>query len=124
MLHRTSRILGVRCTVVRDTVSERGRAVERTDDWCAQDRQGNVWYMGEDSLELKHGHFVKPSDSWQSGVNGAKLGIIMPAHPRPGDTYRQEYHPPGKALDDARVLRLSGTADRAVWHVCAAVGHE
>jgi hypothetical protein len=109
VLHRTTRILGVRSRVVRDTVSEHGRAVERTDDWYAQDKQGNVWYMGEDSFELKNGHFVKASDSWRSGVNGAQPGIIMPADPRPGDAYRQEYYPPGKALDEARVLRLSGS---------------
>jgi hypothetical protein len=108
VLHRTKRILGVTSTVVRDTVSEHGHPVERTDDWYAQDKQGNVWYMGEDSFELRNGHFVKASDSWESGVNGAKPGIIMPAHPRPGDAYRQEYYPPGKALDEARVLRLSG----------------
>jgi hypothetical protein len=105
---RTRRILGVRATAVRDTVSEHGHAVERTDDWYAQDKQGNVWYMGEDSFELKNGHFVRASDSWQAGVNGGKPGIIMPAHPKPGDAYRQEYYPPGKALDEARVLRLSG----------------
>jgi hypothetical protein len=108
VMHATRRILGVRCTVVRDTVSEQGRAVERTDDWYAQDRQGNVCYMGEDSFELRRGHLVKAGDSWQAGVNGAKPGIIMPAHPRPGDAYRQEYYPPGKALDEARVLRLTG----------------
>jgi hypothetical protein len=107
--HQTKRILGIRCTVVRDTVSEHGRPVERTFDWYAQDKQGNVWYMGEDAFELQHGRFVKASDSWQSGVKGGKPGIIMPAHPRPGDAYRQEYYPPGKALDEARVLRLSGT---------------
>jgi hypothetical protein len=109
VLHRTKRILGVRCTVVRDTVSEHGRAVERTDDWYAQDRHGNVWYMGEDSFELENGRFVKASDSWKSGVDGARPGIIMPAHPRPGDAYRQEYYPPGKALDEARVLRLGAS---------------
>jgi hypothetical protein len=109
VLHRTKRILGVTSTVVRDTVSESGRAIERTDDWYAQDKQGNVWYMGEDSFELEKGHFVKASDSWESGVDGAKPGIIMPTHPRRGDAYRQEYYPPGKALDEARVLRLSGT---------------
>jgi hypothetical protein len=106
VMRRTKRVLGVRSTVVRDTVSEHGRAVERTYDWYAQDRQGNVWYMGEDSLERRHGRFVKASDSWQSGVSGAKPGIIMPARPRPGDAYRQEYYPPGQALDQARVLRL------------------
>jgi hypothetical protein len=106
--HRTRMILGVKATAVRDTVSEHGHAVERTDDWYAQDKQGNVWYMGEDSFELQHGHFVRASDSWQAGVKGGKPGIIMPAHPKPADAYRQEYYPPGKALDEARVLRLTG----------------
>jgi hypothetical protein len=102
--HQTRQILGIRCTVVRDTVSEHGKPVERTFDWYAQDKQGNVWYMGEDAFELKHGRFAKASDSWKSGVDGAKPGIIMPANPRPGDQYRQEYYPPGQALDEARVL--------------------
>jgi hypothetical protein len=102
--HQTKQILGVRCTVVRDTVAERGHPIERTFDWYAQDKQGNVWYMGELALELKHGRFVKASDSWESGVKGAKPGIIMPGNPRPGDAYRQEYYPPGKALDEAHVL--------------------
>jgi hypothetical protein len=106
VLSRTVTILGVTCTVVRDVVSEHGRAVERTDDFYAQDSQGNVWYMGEDSFERnKAGRFVKAGDSWRGGVNGGKPGIIMPADPQPGDAYRQEYYPPGKALDEARVLR-------------------
>jgi hypothetical protein len=107
----TKQILGVQCTVVRDTVSERTGPVERTFDWYAQDRQGNVWYMGERSLEMRHGHFVVASDSWRSGVNGAEPGIIMPADPRPGDAYRQEYYPPGEALDEARVISLNGSVD-------------
>ena len=105
---RTKRVLGIACTVVRDTVSEHGRPVERTFDWYAQDKQGNVWYMGEDSLELQHGRFVRASDSWEAGVRGAKPGIIMPANPRPDGLYRQEYYPPGKALDEARVLSRHG----------------
>ena len=109
VLHKHKWILGIRCAIVRDTVSEHGRAVERTDDWYAQDRQGNVWYIGEDSFELKNGRFVKASDSWESGVNGAHPGIIMPAAPKPGDAYRQEFYPPGKALDKARVLRLDAS---------------
>jgi hypothetical protein len=109
VLRRTKRILGIACTVVRDTVSEHGRAVELTDDWYAQDKQGNVWYMGEDAFERSHGRFVKASDSWVPGVNGAKPGIIMPASPRPGQVYRQEYYPPDGALDQARVLGASGS---------------
>jgi hypothetical protein len=105
---RIKRILGVRCTIVRDTVSEHGRPIERTFDWYAQDKQGNVWYMGEDAFELENGNFVKASDSWESGADGAKPGIIMPANPQPGDRYRQEYYPPGQALDQANVLGYSG----------------
>jgi hypothetical protein len=107
--HQTKKILGINCTVVRDTVSEHGNPVERTDDYYAQDKQGNVWYMGELSLEKQHGRFVKASDSWESGVNGAKPGILVPGHPRPGDAYRQEYYPPGQALDQARVAALNGS---------------
>jgi len=102
------RILGITCTVVQDTVSERGHPIERTLDFYAQDRYGNVWYMGEDSFELKNGRFVKASDSWRSGVKGAQPGIIMPAHPKAGDRYRQEYYPPGQALDEAHVLGYRG----------------
>jgi hypothetical protein len=106
--HRTKEILGIACTVVLDTVSERGRPIERTLDFYAQDRDGNVWYLGEDSFELEGGHFVKASDSWQSGVDGAKPGIIMPADPQAGDKYRQEYYPQGEALDEAEVLGERG----------------
>lgn len=105
--HHHKRILGVNATVVRDVVSSHGRAIERTLDWYAQDRAGNVWYLGELARERKHGRFVKADDSWEGGVDGARPGIIMPAHPRRGDRYRQEYYP-GYALDQARVLGPGG----------------
>jgi hypothetical protein len=109
--NRTKQILGVACTVVRDTVSEHGVAVERTLDYYAQDVEGNVWYMGEDSFELQNGQMVRASDSWLSGVKGGKPGIIMPAHPQPKEQYRQEYYPPGEALDEATVLSLDGSVN-------------
>ncbi|HET7856375.1 MAG TPA: hypothetical protein VFL41_07950 [Gaiellaceae bacterium] len=101
---KTATILGVKATGVRDTVSQHGKAIERTIDWYAQDKHGNVWYMGEDSFELQHGHFVRASDSWRGGIQGAKPGIIMRGDPQPGEVYRQEYYPPGQALDQARVI--------------------
>jgi hypothetical protein len=105
--HQTKRILGVDSTVVRDTVSQHGHPVEKTFDWYAQDQQGDVWYMGEATRELEHGKFVKASDSWEAGVNGAEPGIVMPGNPQPGDVYRQEYYP-RYALDQARVLGSGG----------------
>lgn len=104
VLRRAKLIQGVRATIVRDTVSERGHVVERTDDWYAQDRWGNVWYLGEASYERQHGKLVRAGDSWEWGVDGALPGIIMPAQPRTGDAYRQEHYAPGEALDQARVL--------------------
>ncbi len=106
--HQTKTIMGVPATVIRDTVSQHGHPVERTFDWYAQDRQGNVWYMGEGTSELHHGHFSKASDSWTGGVAGAKPGIIMPGHPARGQEYRQEYYP-GHAMDQARVLGSGGS---------------
>jgi hypothetical protein len=105
--NQTKKVLGVTCTVVRDTVSSHGRPIEHTFDWYAQDREGNVWYMGEDTRELHHGVFVKADDSWEGGVDGAEPGIIMPGDPKQGDTYRQEYYP-HYALDQARVLGPGG----------------
>jgi hypothetical protein len=110
VLHRQKRILGVDCTVVQDTVTSEGRPVERTLDWYAQDRQGNVWYMGEETQELKHGQFGKMIDSGPAGKNGAQPGIAMEAAPRAGDAYWQ-FHWPGHALDKATVLGRDGRVD-------------
>src|SRR5262245_1297160 len=66
--HKVKHILGVSCTVVRDIVYQDGKPLERTLDWYAQDKQGNVWYMGEAAFDRKNGRFVRASDSWESGV--------------------------------------------------------
>jgi len=100
---RTKTVLGVRCVVVLDVVTVSGKPLERTFDWYAQDKRGNVWYMGEDSRDFENGKWEKSDGSWQAGVDGAKPGIVMHADPRPGPAYRQEYYP-GYAEDMARVL--------------------
>jgi hypothetical protein len=105
--HRKRQVMGIGCTVVSDTVTSRGRPVERTFDWFAQDLQGNVWYMGEETQELKHGHFGKMIDSGPAGLNGAQPGIMMEAAPKSGDSYWQ-FHWPGHALDTAKVLGEGG----------------
>jgi hypothetical protein len=106
--HRTKLVAGVRCRVVRDIVKTKGRRVERSLDWYAQDRRGNVWYFGENSSTFKHGRWVhNAADSWESGVHGARPGILMEAHPRKGDVYRQENAPNSK--DRAKVLGYVGT---------------
>jgi hypothetical protein len=97
-------VLGVPVVVVRDTVSSRGEVTEDTRDWYAQDRTGNVWYFGEDTKELDHGHVTSTQGSWTAGVDGAQPGIVMPARIELGASYRQEYLR-GEAEDLARNLR-------------------
>jgi hypothetical protein len=103
----TKEIQGVRCTVVRDRLYLRGRLRERTEDWYAQDRAGNVWYFGEATAELSpKGRVTSTEGSWRSGFDGARAGIFMPAHPRPGQTGQQEHYE-GHAEDRFRVLSLT-----------------
>jgi hypothetical protein len=103
----TKTIQGVRCTVVRDRLYLRGRLRERTEDWYAQDVAGNVWYFGEATAELGPNGSVRNTEgSWQAGIDGARAGIFMPAHPHAGQTGQQEYYK-GHAEDHFRVLSLA-----------------
>ena len=103
--HKTKLILGVTCVEVHDTVLLNGQKTEDTLDWYAQDRDGNVWYFGEDSEDLSDGRVSSLEGSWTAGVDGAEPGIIMEAHPKVGDAYRQELLL-NEAEDFARVLSL------------------
>ena len=105
----TKEILGVTCTVVRDSVTLDGQLIEDTRDWYAQDSAGNVWYFGEDSKSYEGGVVVSTEGSWEAGVDGAKPGIVMEADPQVGDTYRQEYLR-GVAEDMATVVGLGESA--------------
>jgi hypothetical protein len=96
---------GVEARVVRDTVTENGEPVEITDDWYAQDAEGNIWYLGEATAEYRNGEVVTREGSFEAGVDGAEPGIIMPANPEPGMEYRQEYLK-GEAEDEAAVVTV------------------
>jgi hypothetical protein len=96
---------GIRARVVHDVVTEDGEPVEVTDDWYAQDRCGNVWYLGEATAEYESGKVVSSEGSWEAGVDGAQPGVIVPARPRVGMAYRQEFYA-GHAEDRAAVLSL------------------
>lgn len=105
----TKVIQGVRCTVLHDRLYLSGRLHERTTDWYAQDAKGNVWYMGEQTAELdKRGRVTSTEGSWQAGVDGAKAGIYMPAQPKVGQSFSQEFYK-GHAEDHFRVLSLGAS---------------
>ncbi len=107
--HRTITIAGVESRVVRDLVYVDGRLAERTSDYYAQDRAGNVWYFGEDTAELdRKGHVTSTEGTWRAGAAGARPGVLMPARPVVGNAYRQEFLK-GHAEDYARAVSVFRT---------------
>jgi hypothetical protein len=90
VLRRTKTVLGVEARVVREVVTEHGRMRETTDDWFAQDLQGNIWHLGEAGREFRDGRARTTRESWQAGVGGAQPSIVVPARPDPGTVYRPE----------------------------------
>jgi hypothetical protein len=101
---------GVRARVVRDVVTEDGQLVEKTDDWYAQDKAGNIWYLGEATTEYENGKPVSTEGSFEAGVDGAQAGVIMPAKPRRGLRYRQEHYA-GHAEDRGQIVSLREQAE-------------
>jgi uncharacterized membrane protein YkoI len=101
-------VMGIQTTVVWDRVWLDGELIEETKDWYAQDKEGNVWYFGEESKEYVAGEFVGTHGSWEAGIDGAKPGIVMKASPKVGDSYRQEYYA-GEAEDMGEVISINET---------------
>jgi hypothetical protein len=106
---------GITARVVRDTVTEDGELIEDTVDWYAQDADGNVWYMGEETAEFEGGKVTTKAGSWEAGVEGALPGIMVPADPVDDMKYRQEYYA-GEAEDNGEVLSVSEQAEVPAGH--------
>ena len=106
---QTKNVAGVTAPVIRETAWANGFLQEDTDDWFAQDTNGNVWYLGEATTSFKYdnkGNFIgtKNDGAWEAGVNGALPGYIMEANPQAGDSYYQEFASQDAALDQSKVI--------------------
>jgi hypothetical protein len=108
VLQETRDVNGVAATVVHDTVYVDGQLVEETYDWYAQDKDSNVWYLGEEVDNYENGVLVDHAGSWEWGVNGALPGVIMWADPSAhlNEEYYQEYYA-GEAEDKGQVLSVT-----------------
>jgi hypothetical protein len=106
---------GVTARVVRDTVTENGKLIEDTFDWYAQDADGNVWYLGEDTAEFENGKLTTRAGSFEAGVDGAQPGVIMPADPADDMRYRQEYYK-GEAEDNGEILSVGEQVEVPAGH--------
>jgi len=99
---------GITATAVSDVARHNGKLLEKTTDWFAQDKQGNVWYLGEDTAAYLPNGQIDRSGSWQAGVRDGEPGIIMLAHPQIPDAYRQEFLR-GQAEDTAWIVNKGGS---------------
>ena len=106
--NQTKVILGITATVVSDVATHNGTLLEKTFDYYAQDKQGTVWYLGEDTTAFLPNGKTDTSGSFLAGVKGAQPGIIMEANPQIPDAYRQEFLL-GEAEDTAWVVEVGGT---------------
>ena len=120
VLSDTKVIQGVTATVVQDQGFLDDVLSEDTDDWYAQDTEGNVWYLGEDTCEFENGNCVDDEGAWEWGVDGALPGIVMLADPAvDGQPYYQEYDV-GNAEDAGEVVAVGLSADTPAgsWTDC------
>lgn len=114
VLTETREIQGVTAVVVRDTVTLDGEITEDTHDWYAQDSEGNVWYLGEDTCEYEGGECVSTAGAWEWGVDGALPGVVMWADPQvDGQPYYQEFSE-GEAEDAGEVVETGVSITVAV----------
>lgn len=110
---RTKAVQGVGTTVVHEVVrDEAGGVVLDTERWLAQDTAGNVWFFGQETT-ARDDDPPRGKRSWEAGVDGARAGLVMPAEPRVGDGFRQEYAP-GIAEDVSEVISLDSSLDLAL----------
>jgi hypothetical protein len=97
---------GVNTTAVLDQDYDGGQLAQESLDYFAQDKRGNVWYLGSYTEEYQGGQFVNATDAWLAGVGGAEPGIAMQADPRTGTPPYSISKPPGGAssADVAQVV--------------------
>jgi hypothetical protein len=91
----TKEIDGVRAVTLWDRDINNGKLLEGELAFWAQDDDGNVWLLGEYPEEYDdEGKFEAAPDTWFSGIDRARAGIMMRGDPQPDTgTYRQGYAP-------------------------------
>ena len=99
-------VAGVRTVLVLDQDIDAGQVAEQALDYFAQDKHGNVWYLGSYTESYEGGQFVNATDAWLAGVNGATPGVAMMANPRKGMPSYVQASIPGRETITAEVAKL------------------
>jgi hypothetical protein len=102
-------IEGMETRVVEERESEDGKLVEVSRNFFAIGRRtGSIFYFGEEVDIYRDGRVISHEGAWESGVNGAHFGLMMPGLPLIHGRYYQELAP-GVAMDRAEVIQLDDT---------------
>ena len=112
----TKVINGVKTVVVWDrdfeqgTTGAQGQLMEAELSFWAQDREGNVWNLGEYPEEYDAtGAFTGAPSTWIAGLQGAVPGIHMRGAPHMSPPYLQGLSKPIKFMDCAQLLATGQT---------------
>jgi hypothetical protein len=97
---------GVRTVLALDQDIDAGQIAEQALEYYAQDKHGNVWYLGSYTETYEGGQFVNAVDAWLAGVNGATAGVAMMANPRRGMPGYVQASIPGRETLHAEVAKL------------------
>lgn len=103
----TKKIDGVDSVVLWDQDINAGELLEGELALFAQDDDGNLWNMGEFPAEFdENGKFEGAPDTWVSGLDRARAGILMRGDPKTGTPkYHQGLAPKIGFQDVARVIK-------------------
>jgi hypothetical protein len=108
VLPDTVMIAGIEATVVEVHEYADGALTERTLDYYAQDKDGTVYYLGEDVDMYEDGEIVSHEGAWRTGEGDNLAGVFMPAEPAVDMTFEQE-RAPGVAEDRSTVIAVGET---------------
>jgi hypothetical protein len=100
------RVNGVLTVAVLDQDIDAGQIAEQALDYFAQDKHGNVWYLGSYTESYEGGQFVNATDAWLAGVNGAIPGVAMMADPKKGMPGYIQASIPGRETIHAEVAKV------------------
>jgi hypothetical protein len=88
----TKKVNGVTAVAVLDQDIDAGQVGEASLDFLAQDKFGNVWYMGSYTEIYQGGRFVNAVDAWLTPKQGSKPGVWMMADPQEGMKYVEAHN--------------------------------
>ena len=111
VLNETKIVNGTEARVVEEEETEDGEIVEISKNWFVVCKPANdIFYLGEEVDIYEDGKIVNHEGAWEAGVNGARLGMIMPGKAELGLKYYQEFSPK-VAEDRAEIVGLDKAID-------------